>query len=347
MIAPDSQALDRYAVSLPDRPACFAERGVAVPFTAPMLAGARLRHLPGQPPEILVPALGGRGTYVIAWAACVSLATPTLHDRQLWARLAGLPRPTPAGVRGAARLVALEGYAGRAAKVAAATAERALAAAREETRKGLAARLRPHLGVAGAWQKLDRIAIAAAEPGLGPGHGVPLAARAASLGWLAKAATAAGAGTTDPVERQVATLVATGARLALEAIPRALQQLRAALDALPAAFAGDPSAPARIEQWAERLDWLLDGWDGLAALCRTADAATRFEALRAVLARLPVPAAEADAWFGPETDPKPGPEPRWDALLAARRNLPPAPRTAPPARLDAVARAERLRTIAA
>ncbi|MGG5810685.1 hypothetical protein, partial [Falsiroseomonas sp. CW058] len=83
MPAHDHASLDRFVATLPERPSSFADRGVAVPFTAPMLAGARLRRPAGRPPELLLPALGGRGVYILDWDACLGACRPTLHDRRL------------------------------------------------------------------------------------------------------------------------------------------------------------------------------------------------------------------------------------------------------------------------
>jgi hypothetical protein len=272
MPGPDLLRLDRYAAAMPERPASFAERGVAVPFTAPMLAAARLRRLPDRLPELLLPALGGRGVYILGWEACFGLCAPTLHDRQLWDRLAALARPTPASVRAAARAAALTGIAGRPAAAAARIADAM------EPGSAMAARLR------------------AIE-----------AAAAALEGWAAAAA--------DPADRRAALLVAGTARLAL------------------AAAAANAQGPA------ERPDWLLDGWDRIAAIWAEAPVADRRAALHDILVALPIPPREAEAW--------PGPPAEWDALLRAARLLSPRPSWAGGGRVALVARNEAVRALAA
>jgi hypothetical protein len=269
MPAFDPSSLDRYAAALPERPATFAERGVAMPFTTPMLAAARLRRGADGLPELLLPALGGRGVYILGWEACLGLCGPTLHDRGLWAELAGRT-PSPAAVRDAARRVALRGLAGRAAR-------------------------------------------AAAEARLAAGGDRP-AGRMAALEALARTLEAWAGAAVTPADRRAALLVCGAARLTL------------------AALAANLDTEARA-------DWLLDGWDGLAALAAEAPSAERRAALHDMLAALPVLPAEVEAWPGPTAD--------WNALLRAARGLSPCPSWVSTGRVPLVARNERLRALAA
>jgi hypothetical protein len=94
----------------------FLERGVAVPFTTPMLAGTRAR--PGEKGglELVIPnPSGGRGVYIMAWASIPALCTPTLHDRELNERIAVLTNVTPNTIRQVGREVAAQGLAGEEA----------------------------------------------------------------------------------------------------------------------------------------------------------------------------------------------------------------------------------------
>jgi hypothetical protein len=93
--------------------------GPHLPFTAPLLAGARGRLQKRTLDFILPNPSGGRGAYVVSWAQAAGLASPTLHDTVLAKRLHDLPALTPPAVRNLARAVAAEGYAGRAAAEAA------------------------------------------------------------------------------------------------------------------------------------------------------------------------------------------------------------------------------------
>jgi hypothetical protein len=102
--------------------ATFLERGVAVPFTTPLLGGTRARPVSSQRVELIVrnPS-GGSGVYVMPWSGITSLYRPTLHDKVLNARIAALGQITPASIRGVARSVAVEGLAGEQAMAAAQT----------------------------------------------------------------------------------------------------------------------------------------------------------------------------------------------------------------------------------
>jgi len=103
------------------KPATFQERGVAVPFTTPMLAGARIRSAERTGTEFVVPnPSGGRGVYILTWGSVRQLCRPTVHDTLLHQRISRLPAMDPAGVRVAARKLAAEGLAGRDATAAAA-----------------------------------------------------------------------------------------------------------------------------------------------------------------------------------------------------------------------------------
>ncbi len=98
-------------------PATFAERGVAAPFTAPQLLGARLRDDGRGSADLTVPnPSGGRGVYVLDWHSGRELFRPTLHDTVLHQQVGRAGAVTPATVRTAARRVATDGLAGRAAR---------------------------------------------------------------------------------------------------------------------------------------------------------------------------------------------------------------------------------------
>ncbi len=102
--------------------------GVHLPFTAPLLSGARGRVGKQGIDYILPNPSGGRGAYVAAWRMVNELAAPTLHDTILARRLQALPVLTPLSARGLARAVAAEGYAGRPSADAAARAQAAIEA---------------------------------------------------------------------------------------------------------------------------------------------------------------------------------------------------------------------------
>lgn len=115
------------------RPRSFAERGLAVPFTTPVLLGARLRLArPGL--EILVPnPSGGRGLYLLPWADINALCRPTMHDTVLGQALAqalATDAFSPAVLEAVVAGIASHGLAGEAV----AACVRAEAAVRLHTR---------------------------------------------------------------------------------------------------------------------------------------------------------------------------------------------------------------------
>ncbi|WP_428485510.1 hypothetical protein [Rhodopila sp.] len=101
----------------------FRERGVAVPFTAPLLAGTRIRDSGSAGLELVVPnPSGGRGVYILHPARVRERYRPTVHDTVLLQRIAHLTLLDPSSMRGAAWDVAREGLAGSEARAAAETA---------------------------------------------------------------------------------------------------------------------------------------------------------------------------------------------------------------------------------
>jgi len=119
----DPSSLDAFAAAS-GKPARCAERGVAAPFTTPLLFAARLRLGPGQGIEVLVPNPSGReGWFVLPWVAAREALQPSLADQALIAALTPLVTDTaelqPAQMCEAARHAASAGLAGRAARRAA------------------------------------------------------------------------------------------------------------------------------------------------------------------------------------------------------------------------------------
>jgi hypothetical protein len=102
------------------KPATFVDRGVNVPFTTPILLGARARpQADGNGLEILIPnPSGGECVYILPLVAIPEFCTPTLHDRRLWCLLRDETIITPGIAREAAETAAIEGHAGRAASIA-------------------------------------------------------------------------------------------------------------------------------------------------------------------------------------------------------------------------------------
>jgi hypothetical protein len=105
-------------------PTTFLERGVAVPFTSPLLAGARVRPADRGGIKMIVPnPAGGRGVYILPWGGICRLSRPTVHDSTLYLRITERQGITPGSIRTAARDVAAEGLAGHEAAEAAGVAQ--------------------------------------------------------------------------------------------------------------------------------------------------------------------------------------------------------------------------------
>jgi hypothetical protein len=332
MEADFADRLERFAAGQ-YQPTTFIERGVSVPFTTPVLAGARTR--PGERAGLdLVVAnpAGTRGHYVLPWSALPEICTPTLHDRLMWQRISGLASPSPPGIRGAARAVAREGAAGRAAAAAATAAESAEqnavlvtnfqlllrlvremegpaamppverdAPQRQEARaKRALAKLATRLAVPGDGlaARLEALAAVYAGIGIAPGATARVPRQIERLSRLSEAMARHAALALDPTEVACAQLVEEGARITVDAASAAMAAALAPLAEL-AALMGRPAAEdAKLGELAARPDWLLDGWMAIielwSAAAPGAPARTLFEMAQVV----PVMPREVHAWTG-------------------------------------------------
>ncbi len=309
------------------QPATLRERGVAVPFTSPMLAGARVRLLERRHDLVLPHPGGGRGVYVLALTSLREFCAPTLHDLRLAELVAAAPALSPASVRQAARAVAAEGLAGRPARAAAAVAEAAQAATTAAFETLLLAALCQSSGAVGqdgdpaqrtraalhqmaqrigrapdaVRSDIARLAAGLAEAGLDlpalPGA-LPAPGRCrrllAALGTMAAdiraAADAGGGQEADSQVADAAEAMQQAGRLVLEAAQRPLAEPAALL----ACWATTPDAiAARIS----RPDWLLDGWEPICLLWRVTEGGQRAGALAEAALMLPPIPPELDAWF--------------------------------------------------
>ncbi len=98
----------------------LVERSLGIPFTTPLISGAKVRLMASGGVELLVPnPSGGRGYYVMDLRSLRDYCQLTVHDELLLERLLATDVVTPASVRRAAREVAIDGAAGRDAAVAA------------------------------------------------------------------------------------------------------------------------------------------------------------------------------------------------------------------------------------
>lgn len=311
------------------QPSTFLERGVAVPFTTPVLAGTRAR--PSAPTvELIVPhPAGARGVYIMAWSELPNFCAATLHDRLLSERLALLPSVTPRDIREAARDVAAVGAAGRGAKSAAEGAamsdrhERLLinvlllqllveqvfgnaSAPAELDRQAKAAivRIAPRIGRVPETITNDIEALAALYAGLGTGAQndrarCPRLLGAIELTLMEVQKFADGCGGESAV---AARLVTAGAEVTLALARRTLGEAVARLDDLPALLAAWAADSAEIAAMLTRTEWLLDGWEQICAMWKLAQDGTRRGAISEMALMVPVIPREAGDWFSASID---------------------------------------------
>ncbi len=96
-------------------PPSFAERGASVPFTTPIIVGARVRGR-GEDLELIVPnPSGAKGNYILQWKSLPDVFTLTVHDRVLHRAIGEAGASTPDQVRRATLKTAATGLAGPAA----------------------------------------------------------------------------------------------------------------------------------------------------------------------------------------------------------------------------------------
>ncbi|WP_203073117.1 hypothetical protein [Falsiroseomonas ponticola] len=321
-----------------ERPATRAERGVFVPFTAPMLWGARMRRIPGSPPELLLPSLSGRGTYVLDWRSAVAACTPSLHDRQLWARLSLLHHPTPAGVRSVVRKVALMGHAGRPAQAAAEAALEEHRASAQAVKAALLKRL-PAPPEPPAAVLLGGLADLLADCGCGPAMPGPQIRQVEGLDAFCTDLSAWTRRVPAPSGQKAGLVVLAAARHSLAATRACLAALWPTLEDLPGLLARGPAGLRLMAELVERPDWMLDGWPPIAALWAATALQERSALAAEVAAIFPVPAEEADRWPGAAVD--------WDTVLRGRRLLAALPVLAGTRLVEMAARNESLRAMTA
>jgi hypothetical protein len=313
----------------PYHPTTFLERGVAVPFTTPMLAGTRARLGDKAVPELVVPnPSGGRGAYIMPWAGIAAWCRPTLHDKVLNSRIAALHGVTPGTIRRVARQIAAEGLAGEEAMRAALLADtterddrvvtnyRLLMALIEqvnvypatagvnddlERRAQLtAAWVAPRIGQPSEWVANALESLADLMEGNGTGAGATEGRIPRLLAQLKRVAGEVEEWSKGRAEEELAALaglvrdvsaftIGLAEPLLLEA-----QSLTSDMVGLLRRWA---SAPDAIVRTSTRPEWLLDGWQ---TICLVWDHASDDSARRAALAEIaglvPVLPREANDW---------------------------------------------------
>ena len=318
------------------QPSTFAERGVTVPFTTPVIALARLRPSDnGQPEMIVANPSGAEGSYVFPLRSLKDFTTPSMHDRLLVDILLELPAISPSDVRRAARDAARTGAAGRAAAKSAKAAAAREAQEHLLTNLLLITRLLRQAGFAEVdWRRLDlgdreirattRRYLTRYETKLGMKPDAMLAVveemcpSIAPIGVAGEGFKAAHDVTIERLQQMAASLrdwargEAHDQAKGVELIASCAEfSVGKALDALALARSRTDDMVSLISSFRARdktllrdlcaPDWLLDGWTEIAALWEAAVKEER-EAQRGVVARIEtlVPVLPREA-FG-ETD---------------------------------------------
>lgn len=332
MTEPPSPAwLDQY-VTGHYRPVTFLDRGVALPFTTPALLGARIRPASrGAVELVLANPSGTEGVYVVPWGAIEDVATLTLHDRSLCARLRALTQLSPRTIRAVAREVAAEGFAGRAAARSAEDAALQEARRRETTEfRLLVSLIRQGEPVGSPPLDLRRAEMVQQRAGdllrgIARTAGIPATAAYDGVVELAGLAAFCGLRGEDPppmvpatmaelraVLRDIAAwapsaggeaegclaLLEDGAEMTLRAGQLALDSAQGILDDLPGLLISWQAKRDQVAVFFARPEWVLDGWDAICALWRAAHPAQRRAALMDMASLVPVMPAEVSEWAG-------------------------------------------------
>lgn len=314
-------------------PTTFLERGVAVPFTTPILGGTRARPGEHEGLDLVVPnPSGGRGVYVMNWSAITELCRPTLHDKILSDRIGALTRVTPSAIRLVARQVAAEGLAGEAAMEAARRAIQGDQGNQLVTNYQLLVMLVEQVGLVkqnvrapGAPDMETRARMTVAHVGRMLDRGTTWVAT--SLECIADCLTQVGINPsrTDAKVPQLMTLlrqtrdqvmewtgshieedqalyarmVAAVADLTLALATTTVAHVHALTVDLVTMLRQWAADPDKIRRIAARPEWLLDGWEKICMVWAAAkDDAERRAALAEVADLVPIVPKEAKEWCG-------------------------------------------------
>lgn len=321
------------------QPTTFLERGASVPFTAPSLAGARVRPAAAAGLELVLPnPAGGRGAYILPWPALRQACRPTVHDIQLMEQVAALRDVTPAAIRRVARLVASQGFAGRDASAAAKAAliadadtqiftnfhlllrlvqqeepsgtspippeEESPAELERRARRTIAA-IAPRLRQDAASIATDLEALALLFDPIGLGTRVTRARLPHAIARLTllRREVEGLAAKADDHTGALAGLVARTAALSLACAEKTLLESRAATDAMVVLLRDWRADCHDVSRRLTRTEWLLDGWDRICNLwwLDPTPSAQR-NALDEIVRLLPVIPREAGSWVGFHVD---------------------------------------------
>lgn len=313
-------------------PATFRSRGVAAPFTTPLLSGARVRESARSGTELVVPnPSGGRGVYVLHWPGVRALCVPTVFDTMMFRRFSRLSCIDPGSVRTAVLEVSAQGFAGQDAAEAASTAlaadhqhrlrahfhllvrlmEEAEPGSSESARFGDTStefdvrasaflnRIAREFGQSGAILSaaLARMGATYAAMGVGedPDARLPrlLTALCTMQSELDQWLGAESGNDIGGVGRSVASALATTIRLG-DASLRTAGEAQIDLHALVQRWLSNPEA---VRSEATRPLWLLDGWDQLVRLWGSSDTGLdRLATLLEMAPMVPLLPEEAKNW---------------------------------------------------
>jgi hypothetical protein len=310
----------------PYHPATFEERGVAIPFTTPLLSGTRARPTPEHRVELVVPnPSGGRGVYIIPWHAISTWCQPTLHDAMFNERIANLQAVTPSTIRRVGLEIAAEGLAGEAAMDSARAAAEAESGARLEANyrllmtlvqqvglkflpspsaegqqpPGLTTQARltvdwvaPRIGQSTIWMATALESLSDVMGNIGVGQGASTARMPHLLALLRQTRLDMADWSEAPSEVDQAAYVRVFCRVAdltlslAQAALEKAQALTGNMVDLLRTWAGDPKS---VIQLVMRTEWLLDGWEQICLIWNYAKGdVQRRGALVEIVALVPV-----------------------------------------------------------
>ncbi len=303
----------------------FRERGVAVPFTTPLLLGARARAA-ARGVELLLPNLSGkRGVYVLPWSGVQQICRPSVHDTLLRERLDVLGSLTPRKLRQISRELAAAGYAGPEAKAAVRRADESDLAMHQAANRHLLLALMRQFRPTGALDtdleqqgralivelapkfRSDPEALTFALEEMGTffaSFGVEAADRSARIptlldqlrelhqslaAWMPSGPDDIAAGIAQATAEVVAVAIDHG-----QAILTATRALTNDITALIRKYLADPDV---TQELIERPDWVLDGWEIVAGLWSVGGQSTsRKSRLLEIAQILPHFPREIEAW---------------------------------------------------
>ncbi|MCU0886459.1 MAG: hypothetical protein MUF65_01345 [Rubritepida sp.] len=358
------------------QPITFLERGVALPCTTPLLLGSRMRPAERVGFELVIANPGGgQGVYIVPWAALPEICVPTLHDLRLWKILSDLPLLTPSAVREAARAVAVEGFAGRAASTAAAAAQEARNTLRIRANFLLVMRVirqmetvaegklpperdTPERIEARAKRALARIAhqvgsrpedlaaeleeLAALVQDVGvPGDTqlAPARRQVADIRAMAEDVATWYAMTPAAQDLRVGEVIAQATELTLRCCELTFAEIDKRLTDIAALLRAWRQERPQLQSLAARPDWLLDGWAAICALWTEAAPTDRLAVSREIALMVPLVPREAEGWTGLQAD--------WNATMSLRKRVRALEDWRTGRMIDLTERNERLRAVAA